>query len=61
MHVLTDTGQQIVESLFGEKRVFQTTKVKFENTSHGVDVMITLIICQRVIAWDKKVRRSVSN
>lgn len=50
MLVLTDTGQQIVESLFGEKRVFQTTEVKFENTSHGVDVMITLIICQRVIA-----------
>lgn len=50
MHVLTDTGQQIVESFFGEKRVFQTTKVKFENSSHRVDVMITLIICQRVIA-----------
>lgn len=50
MQVLTDTGQQIVESLFGEERIFQTTKVKFENTGHGVDVMIALIVCQRVIA-----------
>lgn len=48
--VLTDAGQQVIEPLFGEKRVLQTTEVKFENASHRVDVMIVLIIRQRVVS-----------
>lgn len=48
--VLTDAGQQIIEPLFGEKRVLQTTEVKFENASHRVDVVIILIIRQRVVS-----------
>lgn len=50
MCVLTDAGQQVIEPLFGEKRVLQTTEVKFENASHRVDVMIVLIIRQRVVS-----------
>lgn len=49
--VLTDAGQQLIEPLFGEKRILQTTEVKFEDASHRVDVMIILIIGQRVVSW----------
>lgn len=48
--VLTDAGQQIIEPLFGEKRVLQTAEVKFENASHRVDVVIILIIRQWVVS-----------
>lgn len=48
--LLTDAGQQIIEPLFGEKRVLQTTEVKFENAGHWVDVMIILIVRQRVVS-----------
>lgn len=50
MYILTDAGEQIIEPLFGEERVLQTPEVKFENTSHRVDVMIILIIRQRVVS-----------
>lgn len=51
MCVLTDACQQIIEPLFGEKRVLQATEVKFENASHRVDVMIILVIRQRVVSY----------
>lgn len=56
VYVLTDAGEQIIEPLFGEKRVLQTTEIKFEDASHWVDIMIVLIIRQWVISWhtDKK-------
>lgn len=47
---LTDARQQIIEPLFGEKRVLQTTEVKFENAGHRVDVMIVIIVRQGVIS-----------
>lgn len=49
-YVLTDARQQLIEPLFGEKRVLQTSEVQFENASHRIDVMIILIVCQRVIS-----------
>lgn len=50
MSVLTDAGEQIVEPLFGEQRVLQTPEVELENAGHRVDVMIVLIVCQRVVS-----------
>lgn len=50
--VLTDAGQQVIKPLFGEKRVLQATEVKFENASHRVDVVIILLICQRIVSLD---------
>lgn len=50
--VLTDAGEQIIEPLFGEERVLQAPEVKFENASHRIDVMIVLIIRQRVVSCD---------
>lgn len=47
---LTDAGEQVIEPLFGEQRVLQTPEVKFENASHWIDVMIVLIIRQRVVS-----------
>lgn len=49
---LTDAGQQLIEPLFGEKRVFQTTEVKFENAGHRVDIVVILIVCQRVVSLE---------
>lgn len=48
--VLTDARQQLIEPLFGEKRVLQTAEVKFENASHRVDVMTVLIVRQGVVS-----------
>lgn len=52
MYVLTDAGEQIIEPLFREKRVLQTTEIKFEDASYWVDIMVVLIIRQWVISWD---------
>ena len=48
--VLTDAGQQVVEPLLGEEGVLQTPEVQFENAGHRVDVMVVLLISQRVVA-----------
>lgn len=59
VYVLTDAGEQIIEPLFGEKRVLQTTEIQFEDTSYWVDVMVVIIIGQWVVSWDMDIFSSV--
>lgn len=47
---LTDTGNEISESLLWKERVLQTSKVEFKNTCHRVYIMIILLVCQGVIS-----------
>lgn len=51
MHgILTDTGNQVMEDVFGEERVFQPPEVKLEDASYGVHVMVILVPSQGVLS-----------
>lgn len=54
MCALTDGGDEVIKPLLRKEGVLQTSEVKFENSSHRVDIMVILIICQRVIAWETR-------
>lgn len=41
---LTGGGDEVEETFFGEKRVFQPSEVELEDACHRVDVMICLIV-----------------
>lgn len=47
---LTGCGHEVEETLLGEQWVFQTPEVELKNACHRVDVMITLIIHQRILS-----------
>lgn len=48
---LTGCGHEVEETLLGEQWVFQTPEVELKNACHRVDVMITLIIHQRILSY----------
>lgn len=45
---LTDTRNQIIKSFLRKEGVFQPTEIELQDTSDRVNVMVTLIISQRV-------------
>ena len=51
---LTDTRNQIVESFLRKEGVFQPTEIQLQNASNGVNIMVTLVISQRVFTYIKK-------
>lgn len=46
---LTDTGNEVVEAIFWKQRVFQSSEVKLQHSGHRVDVMVALLVNQRVV------------
>lgn len=46
---LTGCGYEVEETFFREQWVFQPSKIQLQHASHRVDVVITLIIHQRVL------------
>lgn len=44
MGPLTDGGDEFVKSLPGEERILQTSKVQLKDTSHGVHVVVVLLV-----------------
>lgn len=46
---LTGCGYEIEESLLGEQRVFQAPEVEFQDSCHRVDVLVRLVINQRIL------------
>lgn len=46
---LTGCGYEIEESLLGEQRVFQAPEVEFQDSCHWVDVLVRLVINQRIL------------
>ena len=51
--VLTDTGDEVVKPFLREQWVLQTPEVELQYSSHRVDVMVALLINQRVITWTR--------
>jgi len=49
--VLTDAGDEVIEPLLGEQRVLQAPEVKLQHSSHRVDVVVALLVNQRVVTW----------
>jgi len=47
--VLTDADEQVVEPLLGEEGVLQTPEVQLEDAGHRVDVVVVLLVRQRVV------------
>lgn len=50
---LTDTGYEIMEDFFREEGVVQSSKVKLQDTSDGVHVVVILVPCQRVLTYKR--------
>jgi hypothetical protein len=48
--ILTDTGNQVMEDVFREERVFQAPEVKLEDTSYRVHVMVILVPSQGILS-----------
>lgn len=46
---LTDAGHEVVKSVLGKQRVLQTPEVELQHASHRVDIVVTLLINQRVV------------
>lgn len=49
--VLTDAGDQVIEPFLWEQRVLQTPEVELQHPGHWVDVMVALLVNQRVVTW----------
>ena len=45
-----DTGNQVMEDVFREERVFQAPEVKLEDTSYRVHVMVILVPSQGILS-----------
>lgn len=55
--LLTDTGNQVMEDFFGEKRVFQPSKIEFQNSCYWVHIMIILVSSQWILPWSSQKRK----
>lgn len=49
--VLTDAGDEVIKSFLWKQRVLQTPKVELQHPGHRVDVVVALLVNQRVITW----------
>lgn len=54
--VLTDTGEEVVKPVLGEQRVLQTPEVELQHSGDRVDVVVALLIDQRVVTWTRQKR-----
>lgn len=52
MSALTDAGDEVIKPVLWKEGVLQTSEVEFENSCHRVNIMVILIICERVVAWE---------
>lgn len=50
---LTDAGDEVVKSFLGEQRVLQTPEVELQHACHRVDIMVVLLVRQRVVTWSR--------
>lgn len=49
--VLTDAGDEVIEPFLWKQRVLQTPEVELQHPGHRVDVMVALLVNQRVVTW----------
>jgi len=47
--LLTDTRNEVVKPFLRKEGVFQPTEVQFQNTGHRVNIMVALVIGQRIL------------
>lgn len=57
---LTDAGDEVVEPLLWKQRVLQTPEVKLQHSGHRVDVVVALLVDQRVVAWTTDTQRRLT-
>lgn len=55
--VLTDAGDEVIKPVLGKQRILQTPEVELQHASHRVDVVVALLINQRVITWTREDKR----
>lgn len=56
--VLTDAGDEVIKPVLGKQRILQTPEVELQHASHRVDVVVALLINQRVITWTRETNES---
>lgn len=52
--LLTDTRNKIIKSFLRKDRVFQPSEIELQYSSNWVNVMVTLVICQRIFTLKSK-------
>lgn len=52
---LTGSGYEVKKTFFREQRIFKPPEVQLKNACHGVDIMISLIIHQRILTYRDKI------
>lgn len=53
---LTSCGYEVKETLLGEQWIFKPPEVELEDPGHRVDVMVSLIVHQRILTLRHKTR-----
>lgn len=51
LSVLTDAGNEVVEPVLWKQRVLQTPEVQLQHPGHRVDVVVALLVYERVVTW----------
>lgn len=47
--IYSDTRNEVVKPFLRKEGVFQPTEVQFQNTGHRVNIMVALVIGQRIL------------
>lgn len=58
LHVLTDTGNQVMEDVLGEQRVLQASEIELEDSCYGIHVVVILVPSQGIFPFRARREKS---